>query len=248
MATAKDIINELQRMFPESLEEEWDRTEGLVSGNINTKVNNIILALEFRNGIQDKKADMIIVHHPPIFGHKKQVTNPFYKKNMHNNKVVYAIHSRLDKTGFANKALAEKLFGAFKYDIFKILSDGTVIIELDKPLTKTKIINNIKNKLMLKAVNAITKKGKIKRIAIHGGEGFNQHHVIAASKEGIDLYLGGDMSHHLAEHAHFFNVNFIDIFHFSEQEGMRKLTKVLSERFPKVNFTYVKQMPLWSTR
>ena len=80
MATAKDIINELQRMFPESLEEEWDRTEGLVSGNINTKVNNIILALEFRNGIQDKKADMIIVHHPPIFGHKKQVTNPFYKK------------------------------------------------------------------------------------------------------------------------------------------------------------------------
>jgi putative NIF3 family GTP cyclohydrolase 1 type 2 len=55
------------------------------------------------------------------------------------------------------------------------------------------------------------------------------------------------MAHHLAERAHSLNVSFIDIGHFSEQEGMRRLAEVLGKRFPDVRFEYVEQTPLWST-
>ncbi len=54
------------------------------------------------------------------------------------------------------------------------------------------------------------------------------------------------MTHHLAEHAHFFNVNLIDIGHFSEQEGMHKLAEILEKKFPKINFKYIAHKPLWN--
>lgn len=248
MTLAKDIIEKLQELFPENLRSEWDITQGLISGSVDKKVKTVVLSLEFRDNVAKKNADMIIVHHPPKFGPEKSITNPFYNNIDIGDKVVYAIHSSLDRTGFANKAIAEKLFSKVGYDIVKVLDDGTAIIELKSPMAEDVATSMIKNILGLKSVNSIVKKDKIKRIAIHGGEGFNQEHVITASKEGIDLYLAGDMMHHLAEHAHFFEINFIDIGHFSEQEGMEKLTKVLEKDFKDIHFEYVEQRPLWSIK
>lgn len=248
MTRAKEIIAELKRLFPESLAYEWDTTQGLISGSVEKVVKKAVLSLEFRDNIADRDADMIITHHPPLFGPERCVTNPFYRRMAHGDEVVYAIHSRLDRTGFSNEALAEKLFARTGYRVVKILEDGTAIIKLKAPLSEETIVKGIKSSLKLKSVNAITKKKRVKRVAIHGGEGFNQGHVISASKEGIDLYLAGDIGHHLAEHAHFFDINFIDIGHFSEQEGMKRLSGVLSKTFHDVRFEYVEQEPLWSIR
>ncbi|MGA2800308.1 MAG: Nif3-like dinuclear metal center hexameric protein [Candidatus Micrarchaeaceae archaeon] len=121
ITTAKEIIVKLQELFPDSLESEWDTTEGLISGNAGKEVRNVVLSLEFRDNIINKDADMIIVHHPPKFGPEKSVTNPFYKKMAAGDEVVYAIHSRMDRAGFAAKAIAEKLFGKVGYDVLKVL-------------------------------------------------------------------------------------------------------------------------------
>ncbi len=183
MTTAREIITELQKMFPAELRAKWDTTDGLVSGNTSKTVQKVILGLELRDTISHKDADMFIVHHPPIFGPEKKVTNPSYKKAEFGSKIVYAIHSRLDITGFVSKAIAEKLFKKDKYHISKILEDGTVIIELKKPLAMKEIIHAIKDELKLKSVNAITTRASVRRIGIHGGEAFAQHHVDDAVKE-----------------------------------------------------------------
>jgi dinuclear metal center YbgI/SA1388 family protein len=248
MTTAKEIILELETLFPNELRAKWDTTDGLVSGNVDVDVKNVTISLEFRENINLKNADMIIIHHPPTFGSEKNVTNPFYKKIVVDNTPIYAIHSRIDKIGFVSKAIAENLFKTAGYKIVKILDDGTAIVELNDLTNMNTMTDLIKQKLNLKTLNHITKKNDVKRIAIHGGEGFNHHHVIDAMKEQVDLYLAGDLSHHLAEHAHFFDSNFIDIGHFSEQEGMKSLAELLKKKFHTVEFKYVEQSPLWVTK
>ena len=37
MVIAQNIIEKLNQMFPEELKEQWDTTEGLISGDLNTK-------------------------------------------------------------------------------------------------------------------------------------------------------------------------------------------------------------------
>ncbi len=249
MTNAKNIITKLEKLFPDKFRMEWDTTDGLIAGDVYKIINKAIVSLEFRANIASiNDADMIILHHPPIFGPKKNITNPFYKQYKSNGKVIYSIHSRIDKAGFVSQAIAERLFEKKDYIISKILEDGSVIIELKKHANIDKIIDEVKKRLNLKSLNVIINKENIKIIGIHGGEAFQQHHISDAIEEHIDLYLGGDMSHHLAESAYFFNASFIDIGHFSEQEGMKKLAKLLKTKFPKINFEYIEQTALWSIR
>ena len=204
------------------------------------------VSLEFRLNMPTD-VEMLLLHHPPIFGQNKEITNPFYRKaNLPDDLIIYAIHSRIDKSGFMGEAIAEKILYKYKYIIEKRLDDGTVIISLAEQIEVNSLINAIKTGLELKTVNAIIKKRDIKRIAIHGGEAYQKHHILDASRENIDLYIGGDMTHHLAEGAHSFEMSFVDISHYSEQEGMEKLTENLRIQFPKVKFEYIKQNTLWT--
>jgi putative NIF3 family GTP cyclohydrolase 1 type 2 len=246
MTTAKEIVAELKRMFPEKLR--WDTTEGLVAGDTSRQVKKAILSLEFRDNIADTGADMLILHHPPRFGPRKSITNPAYKRHRNSKAVIYAAHTRMDKTGFVGKAIAERLFGRIGYKVLDVTRDGTVMIRLRKRLTDGDAIREIKKALGLRSVNAITNRHIVRCVGILGGSGFSRKHIIGAVKAGADLYISGDMSHHAAESARFFDINFVDIGHFREQEGMRKLAGVLKAKFPGVRFEYVEQSPLWSTR
>ena len=245
MVIAQNIIEKLNQMFPEELKEQWDTTEGLISGDLNKNIMKVVVSLEFRDNIPPD-ADMLLLHHPPLFGPNKEVTNPFYKRSGIHDWVVYAIHSRIDKSGFMGEAIAEKILSKYKYVLEKRLDDGTVIISLDKQVEINSLVNAIKVGLDLKTVNAIIKKRNIKRIAVHGSEAYQKHHISDAAKENVDLYLGGDMTHHLAEGAHSFDMSFIDISHCSEQEGMEKLAEALKEQFPGITFEYIKQNMLWT--
>ena len=144
-----------------------------------------------------------------------------------------------------SQAIAEKLFKKTEYTDLKILDDGTTIVNLDKHMDIYTVIKRAKDELKLGAANTIIKKRMVKKIGIHGGEAFQLHHISDAMKENIDLYIGGDMSHHLAERTYEFDASFIDIGHFSEQEGMHKLGKVLQIKFPDVSFKYIEQPQLW---
>lgn len=248
MTTARDIIAELRRMFPERLRERWDTTDGLIRGNPSVKVGKAVVSLEFRENLMHRAdADMFITHHPPKFGPGKRITNPFYKTAELRGKVVYSVHTRMDRTGFVGKAIAERLFGEGIYRVVKILEDGTVIILLKRATTMKGVIRAVKTKFKSSSVNAIVKKEIVRKVGILVGSTFQPHHVDPAIEEGIDLYLGGDLTHHLAEHAHFFEVNYLDIGHFSEQEGMRKLAVILEKKFPEVDFEYAGQGPQWGT-
>jgi GTP cyclohydrolase I len=244
MVKAIEIIKYLESIYPESLKAKWDVTEGLIQGDVNKEIKKIIVAVELRKEIIETKADMIILHHPPIFGPEKIITNSSFKEIKDKDIIVYALHSRIDKSGDINKSLTFEIFGK-NIKIDKILEDGTIISELQKTLELDNLIKIIKSKLNLSSLKFISKDKMVKRIAIHGGEGFNHHHVIDAVKENIDTYIAGDLSHHLAEHAFFYDVNFIDIEHHNEQFGLIKIKNLIENKF-KLKCNLVLVSSIWS--
>lgn len=242
MTKAIEIIKFLEEKYPPELRAGWDSTDGYLEGDVNKEVHNVKVGLEINESLVNQNFDMIILHHPPKFGKEKITTNPFYAK-ITNKPVIYILHSRIDVSGDINKSLASILFEHFNLD--KILDDGTVIILLSTPLKINELVFIIKSKLDKKILKVIKKKETIMKVAIHGGEGFNQHHVEKAVKENIDAYLAGDMVHHLAEFAYSHNVTFIDIEHTSEQVGMKDVCKDLQSKFPKCTFKNFTNKPYW---
>lgn len=232
----------LDQKYPAETRAVWDFTDGCLEGDQEKEAKKVAVSLELGSNMLDKTYDMLILHHPPKFGKEKQVTNPFYSK-IKGNPVIYSIHSRIDVTGDMNKAIAEAIFDNFLVE--KILDDGTAIIRLKEEMPLQTLIDLLKNKLQKKALHVIEKKTNIHTIAIHGGEGFNQHHVEKAVNENIDAYLAGDLGHHLAESAYFHSTTFIDIEHNTEQEGMKKLQEELQTQFPDCTFTFIRQKPYW---
>jgi|SRR3989344_64258 len=242
MVKIKDIIDLLDKKYPSNLRAKWDFTDGFLEGNPDLDVTEVLVAVELNKEIVNINSEFLILHHPPKFGNEKIVTNPFYSQ-LKNKPSIYVLHSRIDVSGDINKEIAEFCFKDFVID--KILDDGTAIITLKNEMKLSDIIESVKIKLNKKCLKVIEKKHTIKRIAIHGGEGFNKHHVDKAFKEDIDLYIAGDLAHHLAESAFFYDLSFIDIEHISEQIGMKKLADFLNTKFNGCNFRFLESDSFW---
>ena len=78
MKTVREIHEFLQTLAPESMQESWDHV-GLLCGRANAPVTRILVALDpFRAACEEAKAlgaQMIVTHHPIMFGAVKRVTD-----------------------------------------------------------------------------------------------------------------------------------------------------------------------------
>lgn len=108
----------MEKIAPKYLAESWDNV-GFQIGDRNKMVNNIMIALDVTNTVVDeaieKKADMIISHHPLIFKPLKSITMDNEKGNIIHKLIKYDIalycsHTNLDmaKEG-TNEVLARTL-------------------------------------------------------------------------------------------------------------------------------------------
>jgi dinuclear metal center YbgI/SA1388 family protein len=119
MITVKDIITEIERFAPLSLQEDFDNS-GIQAGDVNQAATGALLCLDVTEDIVDEAVDagfnLIISHHPLLFKPLKSLTGKDYKercllKAIKNDVVIYAAHTNLDnvKDG-VNYRLAD-LFG-----------------------------------------------------------------------------------------------------------------------------------------
>lgn len=118
MTKVKDIINYLENLAPRSLQENYDNS-GLLTGNINDEVKNVLLTLDTTEKVIkeaiEKKCNLIISHHPIIFKGLKSLTGKNYVERtiisaLKNDIAIYAIHTNLDNIiEGVNKKFAEKL-------------------------------------------------------------------------------------------------------------------------------------------
>lgn len=114
-----EIIQLLETLAPISLQESYDNA-GLIVGDINNNIDKVLISLDVTEAVIEeaiqKKCDMVIAHHPIIFGGLKKLNGKNYVertviKAIQNNISIYAIHTNLDNvlSNGVNNKIAEKL-------------------------------------------------------------------------------------------------------------------------------------------
>ncbi|MBU8916476.1 Nif3-like dinuclear metal center hexameric protein [Bacillus sp. FJAT-29953] len=117
-ANGHEIIQLFEKFAPKSLAMEGDKI-GLQIGRLNQKVERVMIALDILDSVIDeaieKKVQLIIAHHPPIFRPLKNiitdtVQGQIIEKLLKHDIAVYAAHTNLDVAkGGVNDWLAEAL-------------------------------------------------------------------------------------------------------------------------------------------
>ena len=100
----KDVTKYLEKIAPLDLQESYDNS-GLQVGDYNSEVKGVLVSLDVTLEVVDdainQKCNLIVAHHPVIFGQIKNVinnslTSSIIFKAIKNHINIYAIHTNLD--------------------------------------------------------------------------------------------------------------------------------------------------------
>jgi dinuclear metal center YbgI/SA1388 family protein len=114
----KQITALIESIAPLSFQESYDNA-GLIIGNSGDEVKGILITLDVTEAVIDeaieKKLNMIVAHHPLIFGGLKKIngknaTERCVQKAIRNGIAIYAAHTNLDSVfGGVNSMICRKL-------------------------------------------------------------------------------------------------------------------------------------------
>jgi len=245
----RDIIAVLESFAPLSLQEKWDNS-GLSVGSPDQEVRGILLGLDCTPALVDEAvacgADLIVTHHPLIFGGLKQIApeDPVglaVIKAIRAGIAIYAAHTTADKVPAGVSGAMARRLGLENLSILDPegtrLLDGTeetvglgMVGDWSEPLPAAEAVARVKEAFGLKVARCSHLIDRpISRVAMCGGSGSSL--IEAARKAGAQLYLCGDISYH-----HFFtpdDILLMDIGHFeSEVEIVDILYSLLRKNFP----------------
>ncbi|MBP5262463.1 MAG: Nif3-like dinuclear metal center hexameric protein [Clostridiales bacterium] len=244
--TVDDIALFLEEVFPLENSEDYDNC-GLITGDRSQPVKRCILSLDTTGKAVkcavDNKADMIITHHPLIFGGILSVTEDDYKgrliRKMTKQDIAnYACHTNLDLTDeFGNRAIAEALCGV---DIAPLegVSCGVVFSPgYINYMTLGKFLKLIENSLNASGCITICDQSrKVEKVFCQGGA-FDESSIPAIIDNGIDTVISGEIKHHICVLLDELGISTIIAGHSAtEQAYLPKLEKLLSKTFNDVEF------------
>jgi len=245
----RDITAEIESFAPLSLQEKWDNS-GLCIGSPDQEVHAVLLGLDCTPELVDEAlscgADLIVTHHPLIFGGLKRIApeDPVglaVIKAVRSGIAVYAAHTTADKVpAGVSGAMARRL----GLDHLSVLDpEGTrflsgedtpvglgMVGDWPEALSCEEALARVKEAFGLKLVRCSRfTDTPIRRVALCGGSGSSL--IGAALAAGAQLYLSGDISYH-----HFFTPEgfvLMDIGHFeSEVEIVDVLYSLIKKKFP----------------
>lgn len=114
----QEITSFLESVAPPSLQESYDNA-GLITGNSSWDCTGIITTLDATEAVVleaiEKKCNLIVAHHPIIFGGLRKITGKNYVEQtiiaaIKNDIAIYAIHTNLDNVLHGvNATIADKL-------------------------------------------------------------------------------------------------------------------------------------------
>lgn len=262
MLRIHEIVSAFEAVAPLALQESYDNS-GLIVGEMGTQVSKALLCLDSTEAVVDeaiaKGCDLIVAHHPIVFGGLKQFTGGDYVqraliKAIRNNIAIYACHTNLDNVlrGGVNERIAQQLgfeaehvlrpvaadFGSFAgvdrlddSDVFRTAGAG-VLCNLQKPMNVLDFLQHVKAKMGVEVVK-YTKCDveMVSKVAICGGAG--SFLIGDALRAGADAFITSDVKYH-----EFFDAEgkmlLCDIGHYeSEKYTIDLFSNILSAKFPK---------------
>lgn len=204
----KEIMDIIERVYPKNAALSFDNV-GLQAGRQDKEVKRVYVALDATADVIsdaiEKKADMLITHHPLIFTPLKAVTDEDFVSRriltmIQNDMSYYAMHTNYDVLGMA--ALAGEKFGLIGTEVLDEtmeiggLAEGIGRIgELEETKSLQECCEFVKKCLNLEHVRVFGELShKVDRLAVSPGSGKSA--VASALQKGADVLVTGDIGHH----------------------------------------------------
>ena len=253
MATVADILKFIESIAPPYMAESWDNV-GLLCGRKEKPVRKILVALDpFASVIAQairEEADLIVTHHPLIFGDKLKAVNEDTQTGenllslMEHGIAAINAHTNLDLApGGVNDVLAAKLGLA---DVQIIRPEGTD--ELGRPygLLRCGSVNSqsletflphVKQSLGCEGLRYVNGSKMVSKVAVGGGSCADG--MFEAKAAGCDTFVTADVKYNQFRTAFEIGINLIDAGHFhTENPTMPVLAEKLQQAFPQVEVKF----------
>lgn len=238
---AGEITSLIEGYAPLGLQESWDNS-GFAVGNEHSEVSSLLLGFDCTPELVDEAiavgADMIVTHHPLIFGGVKKIsgaddTGRAIIKAIKHDIVIYACHTNMDKVLNGVSGTLAARIGLENVRVLDADADGNglgVIGELPVEQDAVEYLRQVKKTLGLEMIRSSRPLSRpIKKVALCGGSGGSL--IGKAAAAGADLYITGDVSYHNFYCQEGFMI--ADIGHYeSEADILPVIHGIVSEKFP----------------
>ncbi len=239
----QDIINIIEERFPREYACEWDNV-GLLAGTREKEVKKVYIALDATDAVIDAAiaagADLLLTHHPMIFGSIKSVTTDDYTGSrlirlIQNGISYYAMHTNYDVLGMAE--LSADMLGLTETVVLEEVWQGEGIGrvgKLEKPMTVRACAELVKEKFFLPNVKVFGNLDAVIRIvALSPGAGKSM--VKPALLSGAEVLITGDIDHHSGIDMADCGLSIIDAGHYGiEHIYIADMQKFLAEKCPEL--------------
>ena len=250
----KILLRKLANRFPKKYAKFYHDHVGLMTGKLPEEVHSIVLCLDFDYQvlplIKENKPDLIITHHPFIYGTKAKVFKRDKLKEQLSNEIdalgvpVYSMHTNFDsgKDGM-NDALAEALglenvYQPAEKDLCMRIGELKKVMPIEEFARYAKARLNVDYGLLIHEGGDL-----IKKVGIVGGGGSRDWFI--ARDEGCDIYISGDAPHHVRRAIVNEHFNYLDVPHEVERIFMPQMKKILLSLDPTLEILMVdhEEMP-----
>ncbi len=255
MTTVGEIYSFLQKKAPFELQEGFDNA-GFLVGRADAEVNKVLVALDITDGVVREAvmqgAQLIVAHHPVIFGTVKSVTDQTVTgRNVlalaENHIAAICAHTNLDAVeDGVNDALALRLglsdIGQLKQEGVdgqgRPYGIGRIGFVPEQPLYDFAMV--VKELLGANGVRLVDGGRRVHRVAVGGGA--CAEFMEDAIAQGCDTFVTSDVKYHQFLEAKALELNLIDAGHFpTENVVCPVLQDWLSRRFPQVSVVLSKR-------
>ena len=240
----QEIIDIIEKSYPEKYALDWDNV-GLLAGRDDKEVKRVYIALDATDEVVaaavERGADMLITHHPLIFGALKQVTNRDFIgrriiKMLQNDISYYAMHTNYDVLGMAD--LSGKMLHLSDAKVLEVTWDDGCqegigrVADLEEAITLAECAAAVKDSFNPGPVKVFGDLAcKVKRIAISPGAGKSM--IGAALGKKADVLVTGDIDHHTGIDAVADGLCIIDAGHYGvEHIFVEDMKRYLEENAP----------------
>lgn len=227
MLLCEKLIRILEKKAPTEYAMEWDHV-GLLVGRKTKEIHKVLLAVDVTIEVIEmainEHADMIVSHHPMIFGRVDRIND----ETVLGRKILdlaehgiacYAMHTNFDTIGGMARETA-RMLELKNTEVLEETKDGEGIGQvgyLKQPMTNASLAEYIKQKFGLKNVIMYGKPDRIiEKIAICPGSGRSVIDVAAEKK--AECLITGDIGHHEGLDAGELGVDIIDASHYGLEQ------------------------------
>lgn len=244
----EEIVKRLEEQYPSSCAEEWDNV-GLLVGHMDQAVEKVYVALDLTEGILEEAlgwgADLILTHHPMIFGGVKKVNDQDFTgrkilRLAESRTAYYAMHTNFDVLAMAdiNEKLLELSHTCVLYETGVDSKGQPVGIgragSLPCDMKLEECARFVKERFGLAGVKVFGDlKRVVRRAAVSGGSGKSM--ISSAISKGAQVLITGDIDHHTGLDGVDQGLCIIDAGHYgTEYFFLSYMEKWVRETFPQL--------------